>query len=211
MKTFLALAVVAALLAGGGEAKGKIINGDFQTGTTAGWTVGGTGGQVTITQDIQSLDEFARLISQVTAQGESTMTLSQTFTAQAGDLLTMDIRYVGQPGYHPGIDLDAEGWATLTEVGGAPEDIFHFHGSLVVWPWASIPAVTIPESGTYELQFASYSRVTGGGQYDTADAWVDVNNVVLTPEPTSLLLLGLGAAPMWWRRRALRRRLENGV
>jgi hypothetical protein len=182
------------VLVGTSAAFADVINGSFETGDFTGWETSGRGGaypQVTTTDPTDGLYR-AELGSYQPGSGFSSCDLGQDFTASAGDVLFFDYRWqVFAEGLYSGANANI----TLYDVtAGTLTLLFDYavpgnpSGSSD-WETLSHP---ISETSEYRLDFHTSASVLEDN-FSSSGAWLGVDNVWVTPEPSTLTLLALAA------------------
>lgn len=212
--TIASLLSAACITAAAATAQAQINNGGFESGSFSGWTFSGNTGsgasQFALARDPinggtqapvsgewapRSGTWFAALWSTDSA-GSSFSTLTQSFTAPAGQTIEFDV-FFDFGDWAPNYDA---GWAVLNWDGGS-QTLIAFNTAFaneladdtnIDWTHVSF---TLPLSGAYTLEF----HVT-----DTDGAFesiMGVDNVELIPAPGAAVTAGLGLAGLFGRRR----------
>ena len=216
-KGILASVAVALGLLGASQARADIVNGSFESGLT-GWTSNTAAGGATGTATTVTIGNNHTYTDPTTSGGHFGFvhsanggnyaqmgvynTLSQSFTASAGDKLSFDVFFATND-YIPYND---DGYAKVIGPNGISTTLFAQSvmtvGNAGGTPWTH-ETFTVTTSGTYTLQFGA-RNILG----NSVSSWVGADNVTLTaaatPEPASLIMLGMGAAGLMgygWRRR----------
>lgn len=190
----LTLPLVGALLltASAAHAQNLILNGDFNSPLSTGWTATGGAGDVVI----QNASPGSVVEIGV---GNTIATLFQSFTLASATSLQVAFDFGT---YNPTVNPATGPWrmdvtlknAGATTVYSTTVDAFNASQSGVYRTELSFSGVTsVLPSGTYTLTFAPQSH-----------GWTTVDNVSVTataaPEPTTLALLGLGGLCLARRR-----------
>jgi len=214
------LAVAAVLfLFGGIAAAAPIVNGDFETGTFAGWTVSaqpGSGG------DFFLLASGGNSYAQTDMEGPGAYALIQSFTVPAGVpqvVLTFQmfandwsgsggivnpagIDYEAEPNQHVRVDILTAGASPFdTSLGVLSNLYLGVDGPEPPYPFSDYSFDITPVvsgGGTFQLRFA------GVDNQEVLNLGVDNVDIAFTPipEPTTLALFGLGLAGLVaWRRK----------
>jgi PEP-CTERM motif len=170
------------------EATSIVTNGSFETGTFAGWTLGGNSGFIFI---LTSLVEDGTYAASFGAVGSDT-TLSQSLTTTPGGTYNLSF-WLQSPGDTPN-DFSAfwdgqPALVSLVNAGSFPYTLFTFPNLLAT-------------TTSTNLQF-NLRQDPSFWQLDN----IAVDNNTAVPEPASMLLLGSGLAALAKvRRRAQRKR-----
>ena len=237
--TRLACWAVLVLIINSNPAQADIVNGSFENGLN-GWTLSSTGigywngnvyNSTYLPTDGNKEAWFsgyaeAGTLPYLMDQSISITSISQSFSASAGQTLQFDAMnsssstitnppagsggYAGQASVH--------GYITLTGIGY--NQSFNFSG---ISSWTTYSFASFPTSGDYQIVCKVQADTLTGMEvnqsppptyiYYPATALVDfrLDNVHLTPEPSTLILLFAGAIGFLyrtWRRRKLINRLD---
>lgn len=195
----------ACITAAAATAQAQINNGGFESGSFSGWTFSGNTGsaasQFVLARDPinggtqapmngewgpRSGSWFAALWSTDSA-GSSSSTLSQSFTAPAGQTIEFDM-FFDFGDWAPNYDA---AWAVLNWDGGS-QTLFAYNTAFaneladdtnIDWRHISF---ALPATGTYTLEF--HITDTDG----TFESILGVDNVEVVPTPSAAAVLGLG-------------------
>jgi hypothetical protein len=230
----IAIALVCVLFAAADAARGGIVNGGFESGGT-GWTLtngpppagdGGTSISFPTSGTAAVGTEYARLdciaISALTPTlnvRQGYCTISQTFTANAGDWVSFDYRDQLSPGGGGlgGFNTDT---ALIVSCGGRQvQDEYlplrQIGGQALGNGWYTYSFPPFTSAGTYTFTAEAYSSAESqpgdvqNGTPETSHTIADIDAVTLNtvPEPYSVAVVGAGAAALcsyrwrWMRRR----------
>lgn len=180
MKTTAATVIVLMLLGATSPTSAEIVNGGFETGDFTGWTRQGSGDFI-----LSSGAPEGSCCAVVEANNANPYSrLMQSFSANAGDQFSVLARYSGEG--NCGIWLEDEEMNTV-------------FSPTTTTNWQTY-SYTITETGNYVINASAMSEPTIGG---LSSLWLDAVRVTPVPEPSTVVLLGIGAIGLLaWRRRA---------
>lgn len=185
-------------------ASADLVNGDFEDGTLNGWSLhvyeyndlGSIPSVVSYDATVQtgryrdSLAAYFRgsvLAEEADSAGQVWIEFSQIFEAQAGQSLQFDnfSTWSGDPfAVTAFYSLSLAGSGTVWS--GA---MLLFEDDGLSTTWTSLSSGALTESGQYELFFQF--EVYAGGPLAESEFKLDLDNIRLVPEPTSIALWGL--------------------
>jgi len=191
MKKQLLVAIVVAMYLCGGEAKGEIINGNFETGDFTGWEVDDFFAQTVVIHDSGeppgspssngskyaeiTVFEFAEILP-----SWSNVTVGQTFFASAGDVLRLD--YLAQ-GSSFGFSAQADVFIGLVDQESNQfESLLSLVADVNTGFFDEVGAImhTMPSSSTYRLEMLVGAGVDSpDGEIENAIATLYIDNVTL--------------------------------
>ena len=205
--------------------RADLYNGSFETGNLSGWstylTGGGSATAVTSHSDpppatgtTSWMATDGTYFALVKTDGQNSFEqLYRTFTASAGDILSLDYFWDSQDSISDGKgDDEAYGRIFSGQLTSAAnfmpsltleDELFHHSVSTDPqgnWgtPWTPV-SYTFASPGTYTLWFAIKS---GGNSLN--DSYIGIDNVHLVPVPAAVLLGALGLGLAGWRLRRFR-------
>lgn len=201
MKRIATLSALTAAFAMSGASAELTTNGGFEAGDTSGWTAFPTAAPSAFTAE--STDPAAgafngQITNEAPASGfvvkQANVGVGQV---NPGDELTVsfDMRFTGEAGGVANVEFFSE----LDGGGVSKSDLLLTQiDNLNEWTPFSYNVTAGPDvSGGVTLQFVA---TTGGAEGSLSN--VEIDNVSIVPEPTSLALLGFGGLALMRRRRA---------
>jgi hypothetical protein len=192
------LLVLLFLVARRADASSLLLNGGFETGTFANWTVTpGTISSLTVSTAAPESGLYAANFGGADLGGGNRDTISQTFATIAGGVYAVDFWLRN--------DLLS---CTLT---CAANDFFVSWNGTTILSRASAPSFPYTEFSFLELATGPTSTLTFSGANEPGFYRLDDVSVSAVPEPASLMLVGGGLGLLLARRRRRGRTRKNTV